>query len=217
MTTIVDRVFIRLREAIVEGSIKPGSKISEPELAQQLDISRASLRDAIGRLENCNLVTRKANVGARIITLSNDGLLEIYYLREALEGMAARLAAKQMTDAEIGSLQQLLQEHRESVEHDSEGNYFQQEGDLDFHYRLVQGSHNSRLIDLLCNDLYYQMRMYRYQFGMKSRRAKPALIEHGHILDAIADRDSEMAELLMRRHIRSSRKNIEQMLVSKED
>ena len=56
------------------------------------------------------------------------------------------------------------------------------------------------------------MRLYRYQFGMRGHRAPKAFNEHEHIVDAIANRDGEMAELLMRLHIRSSRKNIERML-----
>jgi DNA-binding GntR family transcriptional regulator len=56
------------------------------------------------------------------------------------------------------------------------------------------------------------VRLYRYQFGMRSNRVPKAYSEHVHIVDAIANRDGEMAELLMRLHIRSSRKNIESML-----
>ena len=90
--------------------------------------------------------------------------------------------------------------------------YFQKEGDLDFHFRIVQGSGNRRLIDILCNDLYHLARMYRCQFGMKSDRAADALKEHELVADAIAERDGELAEWLMRRHIRASRRAIERRL-----
>ena len=70
VTTIADRVFESLCSDIVKGEIAAGSKISEPELSQRLNVSRASLREAIGRLEACNLVTRKANIGARVVCLS---------------------------------------------------------------------------------------------------------------------------------------------------
>ncbi|RLA35756.1 MAG: GntR family transcriptional regulator, partial [Gammaproteobacteria bacterium] len=102
--TISDRIFARIQKEIVEGVLKPGSKISEPELARAYGISRGPLREAIGRLEACHLVVRKANIGARVVSLSAEQLLEIYHVREALEGMAARLAATQMTDAEIADL-----------------------------------------------------------------------------------------------------------------
>lgn len=210
--TIADRVFDLLREAIVEGDIAPGSKISEPELARIYGISRGPLREAIGRLESCGLVVRRANVGARVVTLSSAQLLEIFHVREALEGMAARLAASNMSDAEIVDLRALLDQHGTQIAQDVDHAYFQREGDLDFHYRIVQGSHNGRITALLCNDLYHLVRLYRYQFGMPSKRGPRAFVEHGHIVDAIERRDPEMAEWMMRAHIRASRENVERLL-----
>lgn len=210
--TIPDRIFALLSEAIVEGDIPAGSKISEPELAKAYGISRGPLREAIGRLESCGLVVRRVNVGARVVTLSSEQLLEIFHVREALEGMSARLAAQHMTDAEIADLRALLERHGKQISQDVEHAYFQREGDLDFHYRIVQGSHNGRMIDLLCNDLYHLVRLYRYQFGMASKRGPRAFVEHEHIVDAIERRDPEMAEVMMRTHIRASRENVERLL-----
>jgi len=212
--TIADRVFEQLRQAIVEGEIPPGSKISEPAMAARYGISRGPLREAMSRLESSNLVERRPNLGARVITLSGTELLEIYMIREALEGMAARLAAQQMSDAAVAELQALMEQHRHQVAQDSWRSYFQKEGDMDFHFRIVQGSGNQRLIDILCNDLYHLARMYRCQFGMGSDRARDALREHELVVDAIADRDGELAEFLMRRHIRASRRNVENRLAS---
>jgi len=208
--TIADKVFKKLQQAIVEGEIPTGSKISEPALAKELGISRGPLREALSRLEVCNLIERKPNVGARVITLSLEHLLEIYHIRESLEGLAAKLAAKNMTDKEIGELDSLLDQHRQQVKQDQ--NYFQKEGDMDFHYRIVQGSNNLRLIDMYCNDLYHLIRLYRYQFGMVSKRVSRAFVEHEHIVDAIRQRDAEMAQFLMSRHVSASRKNVEKML-----
>lgn len=213
--TIAESVFRQIRQAIVEGSIPAGSKISETELAKTYGVSRGPLREAIGRLEACSLVVRKPNIGARVITMTSSQLLDIYFVREALEGMAARLAATEMTDEEIDKLRELLSQHGNEIDNAQGQAYFQKEGDLDFHYRIIKGSKNERLINLLCNDLYYQMRLYRYQFGMRGHRVPKAYNEHEHIVDAIANRDGEMAEVLMRLHIRSSRKNIERMLKDK--
>lgn len=210
--TIPDRIFSLIKEAIVEGDMAAGSKISEPELARAYGISRGPLREAIGRLEACGLVVRRPNVGARVVTLSSSQLIEIFHVREALEGMAARLAAQHMSGEEIADLRRLLDRHADQIERDTEHAYFQREGDLDFHYRIVQGSHNTRMIDLLCNDLYHLVRLYRYQFGMSSKRGPRAFVEHEHIVDAIERRDPEMAELMMRAHIRASRENVERLL-----
>lgn len=213
--TTADKIFQKIQHAIVEGEIASGSKISEPELAKKYDISRATLREALNRLEKCHLIERKPNVGARVVECTIEGLLEVYQVREALEGMACRLAAENMSDEEIDDMKQMLSTHAKSQELKDGVSYYQEEGDLDFHYKVILGSHNQQLIDLLCGQLYHLVRMYRIQFGMRSPRATRAFNEHSHILQAIVDRDGELAELLMRRHIGASRKNIEQKIATK--
>jgi DNA-binding GntR family transcriptional regulator len=208
--TIADQIFEKLQKAIVEGEILAGSKISEPVLAKQFGISRGPLREALSRLEVCNLIERKPNVGARVISLSRQHLIEIYQIRESLEGLAAGLAAKNMTDDEIDELEKLLQQHEKQIDEDQ--TYFQKEGDMDFHFRIVQGSKNLHLIDMFCNDLYHLIRLYRYQFGMVSKRISRAYVEHEHIVDALRQRDAERAQFLMTKHIGDSRQNVEQML-----
>lgn len=210
--TLADQIYTRMRREIVEGQIPPGSKMSEPELARRYGISRGPLREAMRRLESSSLVVRRANVGARVIDLSSAQLLDLYFLREALEGLAARLAAERMSAAEIDELRALIGLHERQVAQDHGLAYYQSEGDLDFHYCIVRGSHNARLQDLLANDLYHLVRMYRCQFAMSGPRAPTALREHAQIVDAIAARDGELAEILMRRHIRASRQQVERRL-----
>jgi len=215
-TTLTERLHEQLRKEIVEGQIPAGSKLSEPELARRFGVSRGPLREVIRRLEAGHLVELKANVGARVVALSPEQLIEIYLVREALEGMSARLAARNMGRKAITAVRDLLTSHEHQVEQ-LEGKegwaYFQKEGDLDFHYRIVKGSGNQRLCRLLCNDLYHLVRMYRFQFGMSSPRAKPAYSEHLQIVDAIEAGDGEQAEMLMRFHIRASRRNVERQLL----
>lgn len=207
--TTADKVFEQMQHAIVEGDIAAGSKISEPELAKHYQISRSTLREALNRLEKCHLIERKANVGSRVVNCTLEGLLELYITREALEGMACRQAALNMTDDEIVHMQQMLSKHADNKALKEGVAYYQEEGDVDFHYKVILGSHNKQLIDLICGQLYHLVRMYRYQFGMHSPRASRAFSEHANIIQAISDRDGELAELLMRRHIAASRKNIE--------
>ncbi|MGB5830969.1 MAG: GntR family transcriptional regulator, partial [Thiohalocapsa sp.] len=170
-STVADRVFDQLRRAIVEGDIPAGSKLSEPVLAERFAVSRGPLREAMRRLESSNLLEWRANVGARVVTLSTSRLLELYQVREVLEGMAARLAAERMPDDAVDELKALIEQHRQDVAREHWQTYFQQEGDLDLHYRIVIGSGNERLVRILCDDLYHLARMYRCQFGMKSDRA----------------------------------------------
>ena len=207
--TLAEHVFRSIQAAIVKGEIAPGSKISEPELARTYGISRGPLREAIHRLEGQKLLVRIPHVGARVVSLSHAELIELYEIRESLEGMACRLAAERMSDTEIEELRRVLGTHERDEAFQAGVGYYQQEGDFDFHYRIIQGSGNRTLAKLLCDELYQLVRMYRIQFSATPNRPHQAFAEHHRILDAIADRDGELAELLMRRHIAASKRNVE--------
>jgi DNA-binding GntR family transcriptional regulator len=209
--TAADKTFFQLRKDIVEGGILAGSKLSETELSTKYCVSRAIIREAINRLESCNLVERKANIGARVVALTPAGLIDLYQVRESLEGMAARLAAKNMTPEEIDNLNSLLNSHFQKVK--TGESYYQEAGDVDFHYRIILGSKNKHLITMLIDGIYHLVRMYRVQLGMSGPRITTAFDEHRHIVQAISNRDEELAEMLMRRHIMYSKKNVEAKLV----
>ncbi|GHY75005.1 transcriptional regulator, GntR family [Vibrio cholerae] len=202
-----------LIEAIVEGELAPGSKISEPELAKQFQVSRGPLREALMRVEGLGLIEHIPHIGARVIQLSPSKLVELYAVREALEGMAARLAARNITEIELAGLESLLSTHSTHIDQVEGASYFHQQGDFDFHYRIIQASRNQQLIGLLCDELYHLLRMYRYQSPRSHSRPVEALEEHKFILRAIRQRDEELAEMLMRRHISRSRQLIEQQIM----
>ncbi len=209
LATVAERVFEAIQAAIVNGDVEPGMKLTEPELARHYGVSRGPLREALQRLESQRLVERIPHVGARVASLSFAQLIELYEAREALEGMACRLAAERMSDAEVHALRELLSTHAELGDVRAGRGYFQAEGDLDFHYRIARGSRNSIVQQILCEDLYHLMRMYRYKFSGFRGRPHRALEEHQRIVDAIEERDGEFAELLMRRHIKGARRTIE--------
>ena len=207
--TAADRVFAAFQDAIVRGELQAGSRVGETELAERFGTSRGPLREALRRLEARRLVERTPHVGIRIASLSYDCLLEIYFVREALEGMTARLAARNMTSVEVCGLKDLLAAHEQDEALQADTAYFQQEGDLDFHYRVIHGSHNTALTQLLIGELYHRIRMYRYQISAYANRPQKAFGEHQRIVEAIEARDEDLAEMLMRRHISSARQNIE--------
>ncbi|WP_404399355.1 GntR family transcriptional regulator [Idiomarina seosinensis] len=215
--TSADRVLRAIQQAIVEGDISPGSKISETGLAKQFNVSRAPLREALARLERCHLVQRIPNAGARVVTLTREGLLALYQIREELEGLACRLAAERMADSEIEALARLLDDHLHQQRVREGESYYQEAGDVDFHYRIILASKNPYLINMLCDELYFLVRMYRVQLGMNGPRVSHAFDEHKAIINAIANRDGELADLLMRRHISASRKNIERKLATQKE
>lgn len=207
--TSSDRLLLEMQRTIVEGEIASGSKISEPELARKFNVSRAPLREAMARLERCHLIERIPNAGARVVKLSTEGLRALYQIREELEGLACRLAAENMDEQEIEQLRGLLDQHLTTQRVREGESYYQEAGDLDFHYRIIIGSKNPYLINMLCDELYFLVRMYRVQLGMNGPRVSRAFDEHKAIINAIANRDGELADLLMRRHIAASRGNIE--------
>lgn len=210
--TTADKTFIQLRQDIVEGVIPPATKLSETELSTKYAVSRAVIREAINRLEGCHLVERKPNVGAKVVALTETGLAELYQVRESLEGMAARLAAINMNEQEIAELNGLLRSHFETVQ--SGETYYQEAGDVDFHYRIILGSKNNHLISILVDGIYHLIRMYRVQLGMAGPRVTTAFDEHKHIVQAISNRDAELAEILMRRHILYTKNNLQKKLAT---
>lgn len=215
--SLVDVVAERLEAAIISGQLPPGAKISEQGLAASLGVSRGPLREAIRRLEGRQLLTRTPNIGVRVAELSLKDLNEILQVREALEGMAARLAATAMTDAEIAALGKLLETHARQKSVQQGKGYYQDSKDFDFHFRIVAGSRNERLAQMLTGDLYYLLRVYRYRSSTKPGRAMEALEEHRAIAAALEKRNPEAAETAMRTHLRNARRFVEEQLAAEED
>jgi len=214
VTSLVDVVAARIEAAIVSGVLEPGAKLSEQGLAQSLGVSRGPLREAIRRLEGRKLLTRTPNIGVRVAELSLTDLRNLLEVREALEGMAAGLAAKNMTDAEIAALGKLLESHGKQKAVAEGTGYYQESKDFDFHFRVVHASGNARLAEMLTGDLYYLLRVYRYKSSTKPGRAQEALDEHRKIVAALKARDPVAAEAAMREHLRHARRFVEEQLAA---
>lgn len=206
--TLADDVFSQMRDAIVRGDFAPGSKINEPQLATQFGISRGPLREAIRRLEGAKLVEIKPNIGAKVISLNESQTIEIYEIRESLEGLACRLAAEKARAEDCRKLRDLLTAHEAQIQSEGGQLYYQKAGDLDFHYQIVRLSGNRRLFDLLCGELYHLLRLCRVKTSTQPSRPERAFREHHHILDAIEQGDGELAEMLMQRHIANAKKTL---------
>lgn len=204
--TLTAQIATTLREAIVSGTLQPGTKLSEPKLAEQYDTSRGPIREALRRLEIIGLVCHVPHEGVRVITLSAAQVVEIYHVREALEGKAAALAAKNMSPEELVQLRRLWEKHRDHQSHT--GAYPQVGGDFDFHYKVIQGSKNQFLIHQLCEELYHLIRMFRFQSSQYQHRPGQAITEHQQLLLALEQNDDVLAEMTMRRHIARARKDI---------
>jgi len=185
----VQRLYDTLLEEIVSGVIAPGTKFSEPDLARRFGTSRGPVREAIARLEERQLVQRVPNVGARVMLYTHNDILQAYEFREAVESLAARLAATNMTDAEIDELRDI---HRAEKTRDFSRS---------FHAQIVAGSRNQRIAHSINEDFFTLLRLWRRNFPWISHGTETSWDEHEKILYAIEHRDGEAAEMYMRRHL----------------
>lgn len=213
--TLASSTYESIKADIIAGDLAQGSKVVESELALKYGISRGPLREAIHRLERNRLIVRVPHAGSRVVSLNIKMMEDIYNARECLEGMAARLAARLMSDDEIESLHRLLDDHAESIKQADGKVYFQSEGDIDFHYRVAVASQNQWILENLNSELYQLLRMCRHQTGQIPSRPNYALDQHRRIADAIGQRDEELAEMLMRRHISGAWKIVKSILEEK--
>jgi DNA-binding GntR family transcriptional regulator len=214
--TLADLASHRLVQSIVTGELSQGQKLNEAELAERFGMGRGPLREALRHLEGMRLVKRVPNAGARVVVLDRTTMSDLYEVREALEGMACRIAATKMSQDEIAQLSELLNQHEKEINQQNGKVYAQSEGDVDFHYRILRGSRNAMLMDILGSEQYQLLRMCRYRSSRNALRTRPALQQHRQIVDALAQRDGELAEMLMRRHIQGAWNSISEIIDKEE-
>src|ERR1700733_13111041 len=177
--TLAEQVYRRLSAAILAGELAPGAKISEPALARQYGVSRGPLREALHRLQERKLITRSARQGPRIVRPSAAALAELFVVREALEGMAARLVASHATDAELARLRAAGTDNGATLNGDDSALMaIDDRHDQDFHFAIAQYSRNPMLTDLLCAELYPLLRLYRGLPAGVRPRGRGAVGEH---------------------------------------
>jgi DNA-binding GntR family transcriptional regulator len=206
---LVDEAVAQLESAILAGEIGPGERISEQTLSTRFGIGRGALREAVRTLEGRRLLERKPYAGVRVVDLSLSEFGQLLIVREALEGMAARQAAENMSLLETQRLRQCLSTYGETIETEGLGSVFRQStSDNDFHVMIVRGSRNNWLHEMLCRDLYSILRIFRLKSVAIGSRSEQAAAEHLAILQAIERRDPDAAEHSMRRHIENARNNI---------
>ncbi len=111
----VEQVSEKIRSAILRGELRPGTKLTEQDLAAQFEVSRTPVREAIRQLEVERLLTRVPFVGVTVRQLTPEEVLELLEIREVLEGLVARLATRHMDDAHLRRLQASLRRLSESA------------------------------------------------------------------------------------------------------
>lgn len=199
-----DLAFEALAEAIIDGRIGPGAKLNEPELARSLGISRGPLREAVRRLEEQGLVRRRPRAGVRAVALSPEAMIDMFIVREALEGMAARLAAERRTEGDVTALRRLVASQSDALLEP-----VPVRGVWNFHGAIARIAASPRITEVLESQLYRLIRQFRHKERIGGGRGGRSVEEHRRIVEAIAERDAELAELLMRRHVAAARAVLE--------
>lgn len=202
-------VVVQMERMILSGELQPGAKLREVALAEALGVRRGPLREAIRILEGRRLLQRTPNAGVSVIAPSLDDFEQLLVTREALEGMAARLAAEHMGSAEIEALRDMARAIEAiDIQERKPFGVFDTGPDRDFHRYIALGSRNLRIAQLLCEDLYSLLRLFRFRAAEVRTDPAETHAEHRAIIDCIQRRDADGAELTMRAHVRRSRQSL---------
>ncbi len=199
--SVADYVYRRLRLSILTGELKPHTRLIELDLAQRLKVSRTPVREAISRLMSNMLVQSVPGGGVEVVDAQNE-LDGIFAIREALEGMAARLAAQNITKEEVAELDRLVDE---SLALPPDAIALRAETNALFHRKILLASRTPRLIRMVedLRDFFIQEEQLR---RYTNRDTKTALGHHAEIVDALRHKNGKKAEQIVRLHLRHSMK-----------
>lgn len=196
-----------LREAITNGSIKPGERLMEIQLAEELGVSRTPIREAIRRLELEGFLVMVPRRGTYVADLSIKDINEVFEIRTSLDVLAAGLAAERITEEELEQMERLLVQIGEYIDAGDADKIVEADGQL--HDILYQASRNDRLVGII-NNLREQFTRFRSISMAYPGRIKNTLEEHRRLVEAIAQRDPDLAQQCAREHM----ENAEQTLLN---
>ncbi len=196
-----EHAYKRLRDAIQQGQFASGHRVMEVEIAAWLNLSRTPVRDAIRRLEGEGILEHEPRNGLVVAHLDRQAVMELYVMREVLEGTAARLCARHASDMEVQVLLDL-------VERESKlgwGDEALAQHNRRFHDAIHRGAHNRYLEKSLVavND---SMWLLGTPLMLLPERAQAAAAEHTQLVEAIRSRDPEAAEASARAHVRAAQR-----------
>jgi DNA-binding GntR family transcriptional regulator len=200
--SLATRAYVRLREAIVRGDLRPNSRLVETELASWLNVSRTPLREALSHLAADGLVeTRRRGWVVREHTPRE--IREIHEVRAALEGMAALLACQRASDEQIHEIVDFHHEQNRSKLEMAASEYLVEYNDA-FHRAVVEAAGNKRLNDFTRRNREFFF-SYRIAKLYSEDDARASLRGHDEVVEALMVRDGERAERAMRQHILEAR------------
>lgn len=190
-----------LKEAIFSGKFKPGQPLAEIRLAKSLNVSQATVREALGQLEKVGLVLRIPNKSAEVPNLTIQEVRDRIRIRLALEEMAAVEAMSRMSDADIEELVEIAEEIETGIERNQ---YFEvSQSDLKFHRIIWERSGSGVLfatLDQIATPLFAFLGLLHYAEGIDQRSTKP----HARIIESFRSKNREAVRRTVREHMEGS-------------
>lgn len=198
-------VFDYLKNAIMSGDLKPGERLMEIAIAQQLGVSRTPVREAIRKLEKEQFIEMIPRKGAYVSSTSIKDMLDVLEVRRLLEGFATELAAERMTDEKLKELYQTHKFFLKALEdNDTEAMITY---DNDFHERIFEASDNLKLIEMT-KALSEQVQRYRLSYFNEFPDFEELKEWHEKIYDAIEKKDTKRAYESAKRHVELIEKRV---------
>lgn len=203
--TLADQVYDRILDAISEGSLAAGARITQDELAAQLQVSRQPVMSALGLLKQQGFLVERGRRGLQVAPVDRARFDAIYEFRSALEPLAAALAAQRMTPALLERGRKLVAEGRRvAAAGDAHATL---QADIDFHNLIYEASGNPLIVDTM--QLHWQhLRRSMGEVLQRPRFTQKVWREHAAILDAVAAGDEKEAALLIGAHVREARERV---------
>lgn len=193
-----DAIYLALREAILEGLLPAGERLAELQLAALFNRSRTPVREAILRLESERLADRSGRRGFVVGGITQEEILEVYAVREVIDGLAARLAAQGCLPTDLDHLAWLNRRLRKAAE--ERDLKLMVELNIEFHEAVARSSRNALLLQFMRQIHDWVRRFSETTFSYRGR-AGEAVKEHEALVDALKRRDSDAAERIARAHM----------------
>jgi DNA-binding GntR family transcriptional regulator len=196
--TLAAQVQERIREAIFKQLLKPGERIDQNKLAEDLHVSTAPLREAMKGLEAEGLVTIIPRRGAFVVEVSIKDMDELYFTRQLVEGEALFQAVPLLTEADFADLQEMIESMRRATDVSDVSTYIAL--NRQFHLRLYTALDNQHLLQII-RMLWERSELYRYRYMFVTRDTDRIHQEHEGILDACRAGDQVLAKERAKEHI----------------
>ncbi|GLK72425.1 GntR family transcriptional regulator [Ancylobacter dichloromethanicus] len=208
------RIYEMLRERIVGGEMLPGAPVSEKELAERYQVSRTPVREALLRLADERLIDIFPQRGTFVSRINVEALRDGMVIREALERVAVRRAAAQVSDADIAELRLILERQQASERARDWGGFHA--GDEDFHRRIAVLSGHPNLWRVARQEKVQIDRCRVLHLPISGRR-QMVMDEHRAILDGLAARDPDAADRAMAEHLGNVLPGLDELLRARPD